>query len=251
MIPVIGVPIVNGVYLLEKLIESIDYPVNHLFIINNNGRGEIDQELDEISKKSHKYINKIKVSHLPSNLGCSGSWNLIIKCYMTCPYWIICSHDISFSPGLLMEVFEKMQDPNIKFLNYEKSWEWFAIRDTLIQECGLFDENFYPAYCEDVDYFFRLKSKKIPISKVKIGHNRINNEGSQTWRKERSLEKRLSYSNESNMYYIVNKWGYNPDIDDSPWHISNPYKFPFNNPNVSISDTSYDLKFIRRKHLGF
>ncbi len=40
-IPIIGVPIVNGVKWVKKLIKSIDYPVNNLFIINNNGKDEI------------------------------------------------------------------------------------------------------------------------------------------------------------------------------------------------------------------
>ena len=47
-IPVIGVPIVNGTHWIHRLISSIDYPVEILFIINNNGKGEINEEFDNI-----------------------------------------------------------------------------------------------------------------------------------------------------------------------------------------------------------
>jgi GT2 family glycosyltransferase len=252
MIPVIGIPIVNGVDLLENLIQSIDYPVNEVFIVNNNGRNQINESLDIICKKSYKYINRVRVSHLPSNIGCAASWNLIIKCYLMCPYWIICNHDITFPNGLLMEIYEKMIDPNNKFLqSAEKNWELFTIKDNVIQECGLFDENYYPAYCEDVDYYYKLLNKKIDINYTEKKHEKFNKMGSHTWRTELTLEKRLFYSNESNQYYICDKWGYNPNVDDSPWLISQPYKFPFNNPNISISNNSYDLNFVRRKYLGF
>ncbi len=36
-IPVIGIPIVNGIQWMERLILSIDYPVDNVFIINNSG----------------------------------------------------------------------------------------------------------------------------------------------------------------------------------------------------------------------
>ena len=68
-IPVIGVPVVNGVHWVKRLMLSIDYPVDNLFIINNNGRGEIDEELDKLKNISNKFIKNIHITHLPSNLG--------------------------------------------------------------------------------------------------------------------------------------------------------------------------------------
>jgi hypothetical protein len=44
-IPVLGVLILNGVHWLKRQIESIDYPVDNYLIINNNGRGELDNEI--------------------------------------------------------------------------------------------------------------------------------------------------------------------------------------------------------------
>jgi GT2 family glycosyltransferase len=43
------------------------------------------------------------------------------------------------------------------------AWDLFLIRDFVVQKIGLFDENFYPAYCEDYDYVMRMKSDDIKI----------------------------------------------------------------------------------------
>ena len=252
-IPVIGVPIVNGVQWIERLIQSIDYPVKDLFIINNNGRGQLTEQLDSLTKIKHPYIDNIKVSHLPANIGCSGAWNLIIKTHIMEPYWIIVNNDIAFSPGLLKELFEKSKDENVGIVKGKQfQWDLFLIKDWVVQECGLFDENFYPAYVEDCDYHIRLMNKNIKtqIIEYEYLHGDVNYEtsGSQTWRIDLPLKEKLNYSHQCNLYYIVEKWGDN--WRDSNWEY-HPYDHPYNNSQIPNTYTTYDLKFVRRKHLGF
>lgn len=252
-IPVIGVPIVNGFHWLHRLVDSIDYPVKELCIINNNGRGELDEDLERLSKTSHKFIEKIKVCNLPSNIGCSGAWNLIIKTHIMEPYWIIVNNDIAFSPGLLKELVEKSKDENVGIVKgKEFQWDLFLIKDWVVQECGLFDENFYPAYVEDCDYHIRLMNKNIKtqIIEYEYLHGDVNYEtsGSQTCRIDLSLKEKLDYSHQCNLYYIVEKWGDN--WRDSNWEY-HPYDHPYNNSQIPNTYTTYDLKFVRRKHLGF
>ena len=103
-IPVIGVPVTNSTFWVNRLLTSIDYPVDEVFIVNNNGRGELDEDLAKLASLKYKYIKKVKVANLPGNLGVSGAWNLIIKCYVMAPYWIICNDDVSFCPGFLEEM---------------------------------------------------------------------------------------------------------------------------------------------------
>ena len=50
---------------------------------------------------------------MPRNIGVSGAWNLIIKCYMNAPYWIIVNDDVSFGLGLLEEMYNHAQDDEI------------------------------------------------------------------------------------------------------------------------------------------
>ena len=81
-IPVIGAPVVRNPEWIRRQIESVDYPVENYIIFNNNGKGEIDEELDKLVAEPHKFIDQIRVCHLPANIGTSGAWNLIIKSFM-------------------------------------------------------------------------------------------------------------------------------------------------------------------------
>ena len=58
MIPVLGVLILNGPHWLQRQIESIDYPVENYLIIDNNGRGELNEELNIIVNKKDIYAFK-------------------------------------------------------------------------------------------------------------------------------------------------------------------------------------------------
>jgi len=78
-IPVIGTACVNAPHWVYRLLYSIDYPVDTFVVFDNNGRDQITEELDLLTKVPHKYVKKVVVCHMPSNIGCSGYWNLIIK----------------------------------------------------------------------------------------------------------------------------------------------------------------------------
>jgi len=255
-IPVIGVPIVNGFNWLQRLVDSVDYPVKELCVINNNGRGELDEDLERLSKTPHNFIQKIHICNLPSNIGCSGAYNLIIKSYMQSPYWIICSHDIAFTPNLLKEFVEKSKDENVDIIKGKQyQWDLFLIKDSVIQECGLFDENFYPAYMEDCDYYLRTVKKNIKIHSLSVeylhGEKDYENSGSQTWRTDPQLREKIDYAHDCNGYYMREKWGdYWRNQEGTDWNF-HPFEYPFNNETLSASHTTYDLKFVRRKNLGF
>lgn len=258
-IPVIGAPVVSNPFWISRLIMSVDYPVENFVIINNNGRGEIDEELDRLTKITHRYIDKIKVVHMPANIGCSGAWNLIIKCYMNAPYWIIVNDDVAFGPGLLKEMAEIAEsDPYIGMIHPNPgdfnigAWDLFMIRDIIVSEFGLFDENTYPAYCEDADYLMRFHYRPIkrwigthatymhgPADKSQYYEN-----GSQTEKSEPDLKPMLDRANELNIEYLTQKWG-------EGWRVVDPTSEPFTNKPIPISYTTWDLNFVRKKHLGF
>jgi hypothetical protein len=258
-IPVIGTAIVANPHWLNRLIMSVDYPVDNFVIINNNGRGELNTELDNLTKITHKYIKKITVCHMPANVGCAGAWNLIIKCYMNAPYWIIVNDDVSFCPGLLQEMAGYMEtDPDLGMIHPNKgdyelgAWDLFVIRDRIVQLFGLFDENTYPAYNEDADYIMRMRHR--PIKKI-VGtlHQYYHGDklctqyyesGSQTQVSEPHLKTMLDEVNDKNIEYMTKKWG-------ADWRVCNPTTHPYNKTDIPIDYSTYDLEFVRSKHLGF
>ena len=226
--------------------------------MNNNGRGELTEQLDNLAKIEHEYIKKITVCHLPSNIGCSGAWNMIIKCYMNAPYWIISNNDIQFSPGLLKDMVQKNEDLDVGMVygNGQAQWDLFLINDWVVQKCGLFDENLYPAYVEDVDYYIRLILSNIKTTHSNIpylhGEKDYATTGSQTWRLDPSLQGKLAHSRILNEnWYIYYKWGPEWRDQEYDWTKANPYKYPFNNESLPLDYTTYNLDFVRKKHLGF
>lgn len=267
MIPVIGVPIVNGFHWLKRLIDSIDFPVENLLIINNNGKGELDNDLNNLKEKDYPLIEKIHILNMPSNIGVATSWNLIIKSFLMKPYWVISNHDISFQPGLLKEMWEKAQDDSIGIIHGsggdfgDGTYDLFLIKDWIIQKIGLFDENFYPAYCEDADYIMRLTrwDWDNPANNIKRIHSlvtpyyhgdKLSNEkdyyqgASQTKKENTELSYKLDLVNLTNFEYMNQKWG-------EGWRMTNPGNHPMGLNGMPITYTSYDLDFVRKKYLGF
>ena len=256
-IPVLGTAIVNGVHWIQRLISSVDYPVDEMVIFDNNGRGQIIEQLDLMAKIEHKFIKKITVCHLPANIGCPDAWNLIIKCYMNAPYWIIVNHDIAFTPGFLEEMLAKAEDPEVGMVHASKgdfenvgSFELFLLKDWVVEKIGLFDENFYPAYCEDAEYIMKLNNLKIKrvygVNKLYYHGETVDYyiSGAQTKRSEEGLEDKLNEVNKVNFEYMTKKWG-------AGWRMMCPWPYPFNDSNVPFTVTSYDLTYNRRKYLGF
>jgi len=69
------IPTLNRYDLLDKLLESIDYPVAHLLIIDNGGQYSL--AVDDIPE----LVEQVTVLNMPSNLGVASSWNLGIKSF--------------------------------------------------------------------------------------------------------------------------------------------------------------------------
>ena len=68
--PVISTGVVNAPHWVYRLFYSIDFPVDTFVVFNNNGRDQITEELDLLTKVPHKYVKNVKVCHLPANIGC-------------------------------------------------------------------------------------------------------------------------------------------------------------------------------------
>jgi GT2 family glycosyltransferase len=89
-IPVMIIPILNRYDLLENMLESINYPIDNILIIDNGGSFKTDKD--------------VKVLNMPANLGLSAAWNLGIKCYPHAKYWLFASADTTWGESSLKEI---------------------------------------------------------------------------------------------------------------------------------------------------
>ena len=153
MIPVLSIPVLNRYDLLDMNLDSIDFPIKEILIINNG--------LEEYIPK-RKDLN-IRVLNLPSNLGMAGSWNLTIKLYPHEKYWIFSSADTHWLPGSLKR-FSEISHVSSLITSIE-GFSAFSIGENVIRKVGLWDEKFYPYMGEDDDYrerFFRMQKEDSP-----------------------------------------------------------------------------------------
>lgn len=239
---------------MYRLYASIDYPVDEFVVFNNNGRGQITKEIDQLTTTPNRYVKKVTVCHLPSNIGCAAVWNLIIKSYVNVPYWFITNHDLKYEPGFLELANKRIQDDDCDIIHGNGySWDFFGLTERAVSQIGLFDENFYPGYCEDCDYGIRAnlcEMKRVASVGGEYFHGELKDsydDGSQTWRSEPELAPRVHAAHASNREYINVKWG-------AGW--DQPTKLPekqraFGNPTLPHNFTYWDLYFNRSKFLGF
>jgi GT2 family glycosyltransferase len=204
MIPLIAVPIYNRPDLLKRLVDSIDYPVAELLIINN-GIGEY-------------YIDKLQVQtgllseiNNEGNTGCAGAWNQAINHAFNerkYPYVLIFGNDIQFTHGDLQKMHEAVT-PETDFVSGNWAFSSWGLTRKGFDKLGWVDENYYPAYLEDGDYWRRvgLSNATISSADTHMIHGEAPNWGSSTIFSDRAFAKVVSEGHGRNWQYHIKKWG--------------------------------------------
>lgn len=166
MIEAMIVPVLTRAELLARMIDSIDYDIEHLVVIDN-GRCVNPDDLDW-----QTHIKRFSLLPMPANLGVAGSWNLGIKVTPFASSWLICNFDITWPAGSL-QMFDEQQDTDALVLSAgSPRWCAFMLGDRVVTNVGLFDESLHPAYFEDNDYEARIKNHMHPVmhSDIPVHH---------------------------------------------------------------------------------
>src|ERR1700730_4732460 len=109
-----------------------------------------------------------------------------------------------------------------------------AVGQRAIEAVGYFDQNFWPAYFEDADYFRRLELSGVPTlwdERILLEHNR-----SQTVRADFLLKRLHDERTRRNEQYYIRKWGGlrgwgGPDAPSG----QEIFMHPFNDPSVACA----------------
>ena len=152
------VPVLNRYDLLQRMLDSVDVPVDHLLIIDNGAGADLGF--------SDKFA-KVTVLAMPANQGVAGSWNLGIKCFPYAQRWFIVSNDVVFEPGAL-EMLAQARRDEITLTGDSPHWQAFALGDEAVNDIGLFDESLFPAYFEDNDYMRRADFVGVNIRRLDL-----------------------------------------------------------------------------------
>jgi GT2 family glycosyltransferase len=159
MISNLTVPVLNRYDLLVQMLDSIDYPVKHLLIIDNSGKLEYVPQPEP--------VDKLTVWNMPANFGVAASWNLGIKAFRNDDVFFFASNDMRFQPGGLKALGRAERDA-VTLSHQMPYFHTFAVGVDVVARVGLFDESFFPAYCEDIDYLWRCEREGITVNRVVI-----------------------------------------------------------------------------------
>lgn len=188
------------------MVESIDYPIAHLLIIDNGGKlGALE---------TPAVVRQTTILNMPANLGVAGSWNLGIKSFPLANHWFFASNDMFFMSGSLHRLYTARSD-GLVLSDMFPHWHTFSLGYRSVAECGLFDEGFFPAYFEDNDMARRLEHAGLPIYKINIPTHHKN---SSTINSDENLKFRNATTFSNNQRYFRHKIA-TDDYGEGGWSI--------------------------------
>lgn len=222
-IPVLGIPFYNRLDLLFRCVASIDHPVDDLVIIRNGKEmvefvnlGDGPFLLNDTQQcRVPDCVRNVTVIRHP-NAGVAASWNEIIQLFPS-PWWMIVNNDIAFSPGDLGKMAQTVEEGTVGcpgdpvgMVMGNHGASWFAVTSRGMQDVGLFDENFYPAYLEDCDWHHRARLAAVPMTHapgVASIHGEGEMTGSCTIHSDPSARENNHRTHGGNFDYYRLKWG--------------------------------------------
>jgi hypothetical protein len=171
--------------------------------------------------------NILLIDNTEKNIGVAASWNLGYKKMKEreCEWLILLSAAMRFGESGMQDFIDAVEKTEMDFLACEPShgWHCIAIKSTVFDRVGTFDENFYPGYFEDTDFGYRCELMGIRCWGSVWG---IQVE-SMGWSHSTKLGK-VKVDGERLGEFMLRKWGGVRDKYE--------YKTPFNDPSRTIKD---------------
>ena len=163
---------------------SIDYPVEHLVIVDNSGTQSWQPNKPE-------QVKNLWLIRVPFGLGLVGAWNLIIKSTPYAPYWVLVNDDAWFEKGALEIIAQEADSETLLFPDIVPDWASIVLGSKIVEEVGLYDERFYPLYFDDNDYERRIRHKGLEIKRIEA---KIHHENSSTLKSGFESQNSVSFS---------------------------------------------------------
>jgi GT2 family glycosyltransferase len=171
------------------------------------------------------------------NRGVSKSWNEgVLAAYAArADVTIVANDDIAFAPGDIEKIAEKAIACRDRYivscagfhlrLNQRipsVGYSCFAINPISVEELGCFDENIFPAYCEDQDYARR--AALAGLHEENCPDTMLTHAGSNSVLSDPALGRQNAVTHRLNREYYRQKWG--------GYGGQEIFAYPFNNPRL-------------------
>jgi glycosyltransferase involved in cell wall biosynthesis len=135
--------------LTERCVESMGPLASEVLVLVDNSRDGFAAGWDAA-----------EVLRPEVNLGVARSWNLGARRVLDrgLDYLVLLSAATTFGPGGF-DRFAEVLDSAIdcRGVQTQEGWHCLALGRELLEVCGAFDENFWPAYLDDIDYLRRME----------------------------------------------------------------------------------------------
>ena len=234
----IGVPVLNRGDLLTRLVESIDLEAHVLIVLNRIG--PVDESVAaavEVLEQRPPVHLRVTVRRVEGNLGVAGSWNRMME-HFGGDCWIVNS-DIAFTPGVLAEAMARVAAAPEIVQHHLWATACFYVTGDFTRTLGWFDENFYPAYCEDQE--MDLRSVQLGMQgRIRTGLDgeRVAHAGSQTLGSAPAGVRRfIEEGHACAGRYLQPRWGPLPAPEGHPVR-----RHPFDDPALHGADWTLDLE---------
>jgi len=207
VIPVLGFCTLKRFDLADRLLASIDYPVEHLVVVDNSG-------LQTWNPTKPDSVGKLWTIRVPFGLGLVGAWNLIVKSTPYAPYWVLVNDDAHFAPGALEIIAKEVDTKALNFLDIVPQWSAVVFGEGMVEKVGLYDERFYPLYFDDNDLERRLDQAGVPKKTIQA---KVHHDNSSTLKAGFEQANNISYKNNQ---YIYNWKEENQDFTQGEWSLA-------------------------------
>lgn len=212
------IPTLNQIqWVVDEHLPSIDYSLItglHLHIsdyedqrYNGGGLGNFT-DIPAVSDLMDLANVHFRVTSTGDNLGVSPSWNKFIQEAKRDGYdaVIIANDDIRLNSGALSRFVEAMEENQFVYFDGQNAFGFFGFHLSLAESVGYFDENFWPAYFEDNDYFYRMQLADVVMRAVNPPS--YFHAGSATTGAFGAERKIMHFHNfQKNKQYYMTKWG--------------------------------------------
>jgi len=207
VIPVLGFCTLKRFDLAERLLASIDHPVEHLVIVDNSGT----QSWEPVKPE---WVEKMWVIRVPYGLGLTGAWNLIVKSTPYAPFWVLVNDDAWFEPGTLKAISEDVDTEALNFLDITPQWSAPVFGQGMVAKVGLYDERFYPLYFDDNDLERRVRQAGVPIKHIQAT---VHHENSSTLKSGFQEVNNKSFRNNERLYNLKQE---QQDFTQGEWDLT-------------------------------